>query len=193
MKVAIVGSSLARYLGQYDSTWRHELECRREVEFLYEGYPGWSFEEFLEPRGKKKIDALLETKPDIVIGILGAYSIKTTVHRNDILIRAREFYNLLNEKLLAINPKGIIIASQLPLRFRRDPNNRHNTPDPATFKKIRDKINAKLCDLKSIHYVLAIGGKESSIMKIYLGMAFTLIIRALKCSYTLSYVSFIEF
>ena len=59
---------------------------------------------------------------------------------------------------MQVNPREVIVASQLPLRFVRNPNNRHHTPDPKTFKRLRDKVNTKLCSLQPIDHILAIGG-----------------------------------
>ena len=93
LKVLIIGSSLVRYLGEYDNTWRHKLECGRDVEFIYRGYRGWSFENFLTPYGQRKLTTIiLSQKSDIIIAIIGANSIKTTVDKNSILRNARKFY-----------------------------------------------------------------------------------------------------
>ena len=158
MKLFIVGSSLVDKLGQFDTEWKHTLRCGRVVDFEYYGSSGWSFENFLSEKGLTKLDRILAKKPDMVLAILGANSIKTTVDPRTIMHQASRFYQTLNTKFLAINPKGIIIASQLPLRFVRGPRNKHNTPDPHTFSKIRNKINTKIVSLKTKHHTLAIGG-----------------------------------
>ena len=159
MKVLLLGSSLVYHLGVFDKTWRHTLDCGRKIKFLYKGFSGWSYEEFLGKRGQRIIDSILSNPPDIIITILGANSIKTNVDKSVVLRNTMLFYKMLNEKFLSINPEGIIIASQLPLRFVTDPDNKHFTPDPETFKYIRDKVNTKLCNLKYKHHVLSIGGK----------------------------------
>ena len=158
MRVTIFGSSLVEYLANFDKEWKHTLKGGQRIELTYYFYSGWSFNNFLKPSGLKELDSIVAERPDIILTILGANSIKTTVDPRVVMFEASKFYKTLNEKFLAINPQGIIIASQLPLRFVRNPKNRHNTPNPKTFKKIRDKINTKIVSLKTKHHTLAIGG-----------------------------------
>ena len=159
MKITIFGSSLVEHLAQFDKYWKHTLEGGQEVEFTYYGYSGWSFHNFLSKQGLGEMDDILAENPDMVIAILGANSIKLTVDPRVVMYDASRFYRTLNEKFLAVNPKGIIVASQLPLRFVRNPKkNKHKTPNPKLFKRIRDKVNTKIVSLKTKHYTLAIGG-----------------------------------
>ena len=159
MKITIFGSSLVYYLSQFDKTWKHTLKGGQEIELTYYGYSGWSFHDFLSKGGLEELEDISAESPDIVLAILGANSIKLNVDPGVIMYEASKFYRTLNEKFLSVNPNGIIIASQLPLRFVRNPKkNKHKTPDPKLFKRIRDKVNTKIVSLKTKHHTLALGG-----------------------------------
>ena len=70
---------------------------------------------------------------------------------------ARDFYGLLNRKLLSVNPSAKIIASQAPLRFIRN-SNRHHTPPPEEYASFRKALNKKINCIRTKHHMLVIGG-----------------------------------
>ena len=70
----------------------------------------------------------------------------------------RSFYELLKDRMQLHCPHAKIIAHQIPLRFVNDGS--HDNPGPEIFKKTRDLMNHKLCKLRTVDYVLAIGGSD---------------------------------
>ena len=97
------------------------------------------------------MDRALASSPDYIVVLLGGNSIKSRVPQRVIMREASEFYQLLNRKYMAINSRGVIVASQILLRFIRDPSNRYNCPDPDEFAKRRDKLNKKILSLRYKH------------------------------------------
>ena len=129
-KVLIFGSSFVNHLENFDTTVdkRHTI-AGQETQFSYKGFRGKSFDLFLD--NPSILDRVLQDRPDYVFVLLGSNSITTIVEESSILNKARDFYELLTEKLKIFNPEAIIIASQVPLRFVENSNNRHHTPAPA--------------------------------------------------------------
>ena len=156
-RVLILGSSLAKYLCFFDRRRSYWIWGQR-VKFSYRFFPGKSFDYFLNPNHGHILDGALAFSPDYIIVILGGNSIKSNVPQRVIMKEAREFYQLLNRKYLAINPRGVIVASQILLRFIRDPNNRYHCPDPDEFAKRRNKLNRKILSLRYKHYLLVVAG-----------------------------------
>ena len=149
----IFGSSLVKYLGIFDPLHIYNIGGQ-SFKFTYKDYPGESFEYFLEK--PERLDSVLSASPDVVIVILGGNSISTKVEPEVLYSRAKNFYRLLNEKLLRINPSAKIIASEIPLRFVK--NGFKNTPPPEQFKFIRHRVNLKLRDCKYKHYLFRVEG-----------------------------------
>ena len=158
LKVLIMGSSLVEGLEIFDKAKVHRLKCGRYVQLIYRGFSGYSFNNFNTPQGIALTNDLLQCHPDFVLTIMGANSISTLVTVGEVTAEASQFFYRLRNIFRTINPQGQIIASQLPLRFVRDPRNRHHTPLPKAFKRFRDRVNTKLCSLKPIDHILAIGG-----------------------------------
>ena len=158
LTVLVMGSSLVEGLEKFDKEKVHRLKCGRYVRLIYRGFSGYSFGNFTSPQGIALTNGLLQCQPDFVLTIMGANSISTLVTVGAVTAEASQFFYMLRDMFKTINPQGQIIASQLPLRFVRDPRNKHHTPSPKVFKRFRDRVNAKLCSLKTIDHILAIGG-----------------------------------
>ena len=152
MRVLIFGSSLCRYLKEYDSIQRYIIQGQ-VVQLSYRYFSGESFDDFL---GKPdKIDNVLRCKPDIVLTIFGANSIKGEVEKKVVLENCTEFFGLLRQRVDLLCPETIIVASQLPLRFAKD-GNRFKTPNADEFKIFRDKVDKKLKSIKTIDRLMLI-------------------------------------
>ena len=158
IKLLVFGSSMAKYLSFHDKGNKIHNIAGREVQFIYKHFSGKSFEYFLDKDNHPIIDKVLRCKPDIICVISGGNSIKLGVEWNKVLEDCRDFYSLLYDKYVAMNPRGIIIASQVALRFNRNPFNIHRCPDPDTFRSFRNKVNRKINSLRSKQYVLLIRG-----------------------------------
>ena len=154
-KVLILGSSFANKLDYFDQKKSYIIAGVR-VKFFYRGFSGESYQHLLN--NPSEIDDALVICPDAVITIIGGNSIKTTVDKKVILDNCRDFHRLVSDKLKVINPNALLCASQVPLRFNRDPTNKFNCPPPAEFKIARDFINKKLKTVKGVDQLLLIGG-----------------------------------
>ena len=153
IKVCILGSSLCRDLRKFDH-FKTRFIAGHWVQFIYRPFSGKSYEHFLS--NPQEIDWVLRCRPDYVITILGANSIKTTVSTETLYDNAWHFYDLLHSKLQAVNSRAKIIVHQIPLRFVT--NGFKNCPDPDTFKETRDKLNEKIRKFKTKQHVLLIAG-----------------------------------
>ena len=171
LKVLVFGSSFVNHLKSFD-TAKNKIHtiAGLEAQFTYIGYRGKSFELFNKNPGIT--DNVLQSCPDYVVVLLGSNSITTDVEEAFILDQARDFYDLLTEKLKVVNSKAVIIASQVPLRFVDDPNNKFHTPSPSEYKRIRDKVNQKIKRLKCLkehHFMLLIAGEGRLDSRAYFG------------------------
>ena len=153
--VLILGSSFANKLKKFDQKKIFDIAGYR-VKLVYRGFSGQSYHHLLQRPWD--IDNALKARPDAIITIIGGNAIRTTVPKKVILENCRDFHNLVSEKVLAINPKGILVASQVPLRFNYNPNNRFHCPLPDQFKISRDFINKKLKTVSSVDQLLIIAG-----------------------------------
>ena len=160
LKLLVFGSSLARDLASFDKKRVHKV-YGKQVKFIYRFFPGKSFEHFLEKRNRWKINDVLKCKPDFICVIFGGNSIKMGINWDDVLVSCRNFYQLLFDRFMSFNPRGKIIASQVILRFNRNPNNRFRCPDPDTFRSFRNLINRKLNKLRSRHHMLIVAGRNN--------------------------------
>ena len=158
--VLIFGSSIARDLRNFDDTRVYYINGQR-TRFIYRVFPGKSFEYFLVPKNKWLIANVLKCKPDFVCVMFGGNSIKMGIEWKDVLTSCREFYGLLYRKYMEVNPAGQIIASQLLLRFNRNPKNRFKCPEPIEYESFRDLINRKLNKLRTKHHLLIIAGPNN--------------------------------
>lgn len=154
-KLLLFGSSHVAYLRNYDITRVHHLSGEK-VRFIYRPFSGKSFEFFIN--NPYLIDRVLRCVPDYILVLFGGNSIKYTVQKSEVLTNCRIFYEILHEKIQLINPNAIIIAHQVPLRFNRNPNNKHHCPPPQEFKIFRDYLNNKIKKLWCKHYMILIGG-----------------------------------
>ena len=155
MKLLIFGSSYCKYLSRYDKIRYHKIG-KNLVKFEYEYFSGKSYEYFIDD--PNKIDDVLSCKPDFVLVIFGGNSISTKRPKQQLLINCRTFYQLLNAKLKAVNPCAKIIAHQLPLRFVT--NGKYDTPDPETFRNLRNAVNEKVRKLPTKDYILLTASKN---------------------------------
>ena len=90
--------------------------------------------------------------------IFGGNSISTLRPKHELLTNCRTFYVLLHTKVKAINSNALIIAHQLPLRFVTNGN--YNTPDPETYRKLRNAVNEKVRKLPTKDYMLLTASKS---------------------------------
>lgn len=155
MLALIFGSSLARDIRDYDQKHQY-LIAGYTVTTKYACFRGKSYEYFIDHPWE--FDEVLKCKPDLIVVIFGANSISTKLEKKDLLINCRTFYELLRAKVDIYCSKALVIAHQLPLRFVYD--NSHDTPDPATFKRLRDYVNQKVRTLRTVDYILPIAGSD---------------------------------
>ena len=161
LTLLIFGSSFVRDLSFFDRGNKIHFLAGRYVKFVYRYFPGKSFEHFLEPKNYSLIDNVIQCNPDFVCVIFGGNSIKKDLECDNILVSCRDFYTLLNRRYLSLNPRGIIIASQVLLRFIRDPDNKHQCPDPDTFRSYRNQLNRKINSLPTKHNMLIVAGPNN--------------------------------
>ena len=156
MKCLIFGSSLARDL-RYLDRQRSFIISGHRVEFTYAPFTGKSYEYFID--NPSKISQVLRSnRPNYIIVIFGGNSISTKVPTRVVLKNCQIFFELLRESVQNICPHAKVIAHQVPLRFVY--NGFKDTPDPETFRKVRNYLNHKLRFLPTIDYILAIGGSD---------------------------------
>ena len=156
----LFGSSLARDLNDFDTVKIHTI-AGRKVRFVYRFFPGRFFEYFLIPKKRYLINTVLKCKPDFVCVIFGGNSINWEVKWDDVLDSCKAFFGLLYERFMSINPEGKIIASQVLLRFNRNPDNVHKCPDPIVYKSFRNLINRKLNKLRTKHHMMIVAGPNN--------------------------------
>ena len=156
----VFGSSIARDLSEFDKKRVHRIRGRK-VKIIYRAFPGKSFEYFLAPENRWQIAHVLRCRPTYVCVMFGGNSIKMGINWEDVLVSCREFYRLLYDAYMAVKPDGLIIASQILLRFNRNPKNKYQCPDPDTFKAFRNLINRKINKLKTKHHMLIIAGPKN--------------------------------
>ena len=119
-KVCFLGSSHINYLKKFDTLKSYKLEGE-DVKFIYHGYSGKNFKFFLS--NPCHIDNALRCKPDYLIVLVGGNSITLDTVTKDLLLECRQFYELVSDKLKAVNPNAKLIPHQIPLRFIREPDN----------------------------------------------------------------------
>ena len=161
LKILIFGSSFVNHLEKFDKA-KDKIHTIAGIsaQFIYKGYSGQSFDLFLDR--PTILDKVLQCCPDYIFVLLGSNSITTRVEESTILDQARDSYKLLTGKLEVINNNALLIASQLPLRFVEDIDNKHCTPPPEEYKRIRNKVNQKIKRLECIKnkpFMLLIAGK----------------------------------
>ena len=155
MKLLIFGSSLVRDLQFFDTEDFHFIRAIR-FKFIYRPYSGQSFEYILAK--PHLIDKALKCKPDYVLVIFGANSISTEVEKKTVLESCRNFYNLLYERLMQINSRAKVIATEIPMRYVYTFD--HDTPQPEEYRKFRRSMNSKIECLKSKHHILRLSGQD---------------------------------
>lgn len=153
--VLILGSSLANKLKKFDKIKIHYIAGIR-FRLIYRGFSGESYEHLLNR--PVDIERALRCRPDAVLTIIGGNSIKTTVAKKVILDNCRDFHALVHRELQLVNPKALLLASQVPLRFNYNPKNKFKCPPPVEFKVARDYINKKLKTVHCIDQLLLIAG-----------------------------------
>ena len=153
MKLLIFGSSLCRYLRDFDKA-KNRIIAGVNVRFIYRHFSGLSFHDFID--NTPLIDDVLACKPDLVLVIFGANSIVRARPKRIILENCRDFYQILYDKLQVVNPRAKIIAHQAPLRFLY--KFEHDTPLPEDFRKIRKALNERIRLLPTKHFMLNISG-----------------------------------
>ena len=119
------------------------------LKFVY--LPGGCFSHFI--RSKRLLDELIETKPDIIVTLLGGNDIKSNIELVKVKEDCTDFFNLLNTNL----PNTYIIASQVESRFLLK-ENRHGTPDLNLFYFLSNNFNNWLRNKKFKNRLLYIRG-----------------------------------
>ena len=174
VKINVFGSSHCKYLSGVDLSGFNDtsgsaiadyhyhtisgIKCR--LEFFH--YSGKSYEFFLAPGGAEEVRKVVANCPDYIIVLFGGNSISTTVSRAEVLKSCTEFYKMVYQEYMNVNPNGKIIASQLLMRYSRIPND-FNTPGPDEYKAFRNLINRKIYHLvkrEFKHFMLIVAGPK---------------------------------
>ena len=106
-------------------------------------------------REPEHLDKISDSKPDIVVAIIGGNSIVNSSTNHEICEKLREFYKILRSKL----PQTLIIAAQIEQRFYKE-NNRYNAPLEEEFKQRKNSMNKCLNRIKEKDNLLIISGKN---------------------------------
>ena len=103
MKVSIFGHSYVRNLSRLGHDYL--IIGGTTIHLGYFSYPGYGFQEFLS--NPSLFDNLLQSKPDIMLVILGGNDIKVHVDLSEVKSHCEQFYRLLRDRL----HNSFIIAS----------------------------------------------------------------------------------
>ena len=158
MKVSIFGHSYVRDLSRLGHDYL--IISDTTIHLDYFSYPGYGFQEFLS--NPSLFDNLLQSKPDIVLVILGGNDIKVHVDLSEVKSHCEQFYKLLREKL----PNSFIIASQIEVRHLNTVN-RHGTPASGLCKKLVVNFNKWLCRQSFKDKILLVNGENKLYDKSY--------------------------
>ena len=136
MIVTIAGHSYVRDLyNNYSNSCLNDLKINSvnlNFKFIYS--PGGKFSTFIN--NECLFDQIVESKPDILLVILGGNDLATDVELSKIKSDCSEFYNLLRQNLAST----YIICSQIESRFLLR-ENRFRTPAADTFYFLANNFN----------------------------------------------------
>lgn len=151
-RVTFIGHSYVRDLDE-----RHtELEVRNKMfTAKYIAVPGGTFRTYLH--NLHYFEALKNTRPDIVVVILGGNDLKSEAGLSRNFSECSQFYRILRETV----PSAIIIGSQVETRFYK-PNNRFGCPTHRTWDALRRQFNRFLHGLPYHDLILELEGHLDS-------------------------------
>ena len=144
----MIGHSYVRDFARLNRT-RVVLEDNTEVNVKYCGFPGASYQTFLND--PSLLQAAFEYCPDYTIVILAGNSFRTNNTNADVYCLCKKFYKLIRDNL----PSTVLIAAQAESRYLNP--SFHSLP-PSDYIKRRDAFNRFLKRFCLKDFILQVSG-----------------------------------
>ena len=158
MKFVIFGHSYVRDL---ESLGHFSMSTSKgKINIEYSSRPGANIDTYL--KDPTILEEIADSKPDIVLAIVGGNSIVNGTTNHELCVKLREFYKILRHKL----PHALIIAAQVEQRFYKE-NNRFNAPQAEEFKARRRSLNTAIKRIKDKDNVLIVSGTNRLDHEVY--------------------------
>ena len=112
--------------------------------------PGATFRTFRDP---SLIDRIANSKPHILVVILGSNDIKSNVHLSKVKVNCADFYSVLRNRL----PDCFIFSCQVEQRYLSR-ENRHGTPASTEYIRLSNHFNNWLSRFKGKNQLICLRG-----------------------------------